>query len=89
MSKLQFDELGPRHISTTWTLLNPNWGQWFVSEVRHYANEGMVIAMPERAVPFSTPGEAMGSIPDNAEEQQSPSTMRSWRYDTPMLCMAS
>lgn len=84
MNKLQNSGMGPRHLSTTWALLQSQIGQWFVSEVRYHDNLGQVIAMPKRSVPFDEMSEAINSIPDTAVEQQGPSTMRSWRYDTPV-----
>lgn len=84
MNKLQISEMGPRHLSTTWTLLRPRFGQWFVSEVRYHDNDGQVYAMPKRAVLFSQLNDALESIPPTAVEQQGPSTLRSWRYDTPV-----
>ena len=85
MDQLQISEMGPRHLSTTWTLLRPRFGQWVVSEVRyHDHNNGEVSAMPKRAIQFSRLNDALESIPASAVEQQGASTLRSWRYDLPM-----
>ena len=84
MNKLQFSEMGPRHLSTTWTLLRPRYGEWFVSEVRYHDNDGQVVAMPRRAVGFRCLESALGSIPGSAVEQVATETVRMWTSDTPV-----
>ena len=84
MNQLHHSEMGQRHLSTTWTLLRPRYGQWFVSEIRHYDHAGQVVSMPKRAVRFTCLKSALGSIPESAVEQLATQTLRMWASNTPV-----
>ena len=78
MNTLQYSEMGQRHLSTTWTLIRPRYGQWFVSEIRLYDHDGQVVAMPQRAPKFTSLKSAVGSIPSGAVEHEGAGAVRTW-----------
>ena len=88
MNQLQHSEMGQRHLSTTWALLRPRYGQWFVSEVRHYDHAGQVVAMPRRALPYDSLDLALKSIPESAVKQVATETVHMWTSN-PRVHLAS